>query len=144
MDKNLPNRWVREAVYDAIDGIVVDGYAIECFDTYVSGANQPDHYTILSTQTSSVDKNNKCEWFWDSSITIEAVTYYPRPGNPGSKLLANNIIDEIRVQTNDLVLDAASDLEIFVQTQDFPNGLAISTDHENIFREFITITFRIK
>lgn len=144
MDKNLPNKWVRKAVYDAINNIEVDGYDIPCFDTYVSGANQPDYYTILSTQTSSVDKNNKCEWFWDSSITIEAVAYYPRPGNPGSKLLANNIIDEIRFQTNDLVLDTASDLEIFVQTQDFPNGLTISTDHENIFREFITINFRIK
>ncbi len=144
MEKVLPQKWVRKAVYDAIDNIIVDGYTIPCYDTYVSGAEQPDYYTILSTQTSSVDKNNKCEWFWNSTITIEAVTYYPRPGNPGSKLLANNIIDEVRFQTSGLVLDAESGLEIFVQTQDFPNGLTISTEHENIFREFITITLRIK
>ena len=90
MQKNLPNKWIRKAVYEAIDEMVVDGYSIPCYDTYVSGANQPDFYTILSTQTSSVDKNNKCEYFWNSTINIEAVTYYPRPGLPGTKLMANN------------------------------------------------------
>ena len=144
MIKNLPNKWIRKAVFDAIDDMEVDGYVIPSYDTYVTGPDQPDFYTLLSTQTSTVDKDNKCEWFWDSSIRIEAVTYYNRSGNPGEKALAEDMLDKIRELTNNLVLDPASNLEIFTQTQDFPGGLTISTEHENIFREFITITFRIK
>ena len=144
MNKNLPTKWVRKAIFEAIDGINVDGFTINCYDTNVTGAEQPDHYVLVTTQTNETDKNNKCEWFWNSTATLDIVTYYPRPGNPGSRLLADNITDAVRQYTNNLVLDTESDLEIFVQTFDVLQNLTMSTDEENIFRNIVQLTFRIK
>ena len=143
MQKNLPNKWIRKAIFEAIDAIDVDGNTIECYDTNVTGHIKPNHYTVLSTQ-SNVEKSNKCEYFWDSEILIDIVTIYKGSGNTGSRLLGDNITDEVRSLTDNLSLDPASNLEIISQIQTFPNSLYFHADNENIFRNFIRISFRIK
>ncbi len=133
MIKNLPDTWIRKAVYNAINNIVVDGKTIKCYDYRVTGANVPKYYNLISTQTSLVDKANKCEYSWRSSVLIEVFTKYKGTSNPGSRLFADNILDSIRAATNSLSLDVASDLTIVWQTQSFPNDLVSLTKTENVF-----------
>ena len=144
MKKNLPNKWIRKAVFQAINNIVVDGKVVRCYDTNVSGVDVPNNYVILSTQSNIVEKANKCEYFWNSEILLDIVNIYQSAGNMGDRLLTDNITDEVRNLTDTLVLDPASDLSVISQIQSFPNGLNSTNDNEIIFRNFIRISLRIK
>ena len=140
MDKTLPDKWVRKAIYDAINDIVVDGITIPCFDSRVTNDNL-QHFVLLTTQTNSVDKANKCEDFWNSSILIDVVTSYFGGGNVGNRLLADNIMDAVRNATKNLTLDASSGLIVQKQKQDFPNDITTITGTENVFRKIMRIEF---
>ena len=143
MVKTLPDKYVRKAVYDAINGIVVDSEAILCYDSRSTGSNV-DNYTLMTTQTNSVDKRTKCGYDWQSSILIEVFTRYNLTGNTGSRLLADNILDEVRSATDTLTLDGASGLDIVTQIQSFPNDLVSETNNEIIIRKFMRIEFLIE
>ena len=144
MNKNLPNKWLRKAIFDAVNNIVVDGKTIPCYDTNVSGNSRPNHYILLSTQSNEVDKANKCEYFWDSEILLDINSIYQSAGNQGRGTITDNITDEVRRLTDNLVLDAASGLEVFIQTQSFPNSLSSNTGNQIIFRNFVRISLKIK
>lgn len=144
MNKTLPDKWIRKAVYDAINNVVVDGNTIPCYDTRVTTNNIPQHYILMTTQSNSVDKNNKCEHFWDSDILLDIITTYDSAGNPGSRLLADNILDRVRQLTNNLTLDVASGLTIMFNTQDFPNDISTITPNESVFRKLIRIELKIR
>ena len=147
MNKSLPDKWVRKAVSDAIDGIVVGGYIIPCFDMKVTldaQKDDPRHYIIMSTQTNEVDKRNKCEWFWESTILLDIITAFPGAGNTGSRLLADNIVDAARSALQSLTLDAGSGLEIITQTFSFPADIGVDTNAEVIYRKFIRLELTIK
>lgn len=143
MNKSLPDKWVRKAVFDAINNIVVDTLTIPCFDSEVPEGLEVDHYVLMTTQTNTVDKSNKCEYWYESSILLDIVTSYSGVGNPGSRLLADNIADAVRSATDVLTLDAASGLVVLRQTQSFPNDVVTKTSVENIFRKFIRIELTI-
>lgn len=146
MYKNLPDKWVRKAVYDAVDGISVDSNIINCYDTKVTqGGNgdAPRYYVLMTTQTAEVAKENKCEWFWDSSILLDIVTLYDSFGNQGSRLLLDNIADAVREQIMDLELDVASGLKIVWFNLSFPADLVSDTTEEIAYRKFIRIELRI-
>mgnify|MGYP001815209629 CR=1 FL=1 len=143
MVKALPDKWVRKAIYNAVNNIVVDGKTIPCYDSRVT-SNGVNNYTLMTTQTNTVDKSNKCAYDWNSSILIEVYTKYGLNGNTGSRLLADNILDKVRELTDTLVLDAVSGLDIVTQTQSFPNDLTSETTNEIIFRKFIRIEFLIE
>lgn len=143
MNKSLPDKWVRKAVFDAINNIVVDTLTIPCFDSEVPEGLEVDHYVLMTTQTNTVDKSNKCEYWYESSILLDIVTSYSGVGNPGSRLLADNIADAVRSATDVLVLDAGSGLVVLRQTQSFPNDVVTKTSVENIFRKFIRIELTI-
>ena len=140
MIKALPDKYIRKAIYDAVNGIVVDGETILCYDTRVTGKPN-DNYIILATQNNEVIKSNKCEYHWRSSILIDIVTRYKLSGNTGSRLLADNILDKVRELTNSLTLEGGFD--IIHQTQSFPNDLQSETRSELIYRKFIRIEFLI-
>lgn len=144
MNKNLPNKWIRKAIKDKIHNIKVDKKTIPCYDMNVTGSKQPKYYTLLKGQDNTVDKANKCEWYWDSSVSIEVVVTFQKTGNTGSRLLADNIADQVRALTNNLVLDAASGLTIFTQTISFPVDLELKTDNQVVFRKLIQLDFRIE
>ena len=144
MEKSLPDKWVRKAIFSKLNGIVVSGNTIPCKDTRVTGNNIPQHYILMTTQTNSVDKANKCEFFWESSILLDIITTYDGTGNTGSRVLADDILDEVRNLTNNLVLDAASGLKVIIQTQDFPNDITTIISKENIFRKFMRLELTIK
>ena len=144
MNKNLPNKWIRKAIFQAINNIVVDGKGVRCYDSNVSGVDVPNNYVILSTQSNIVEKSNKCEYFWNSEILLDIVNIYQSAGNMGDRLLTDNITDEVRKLTDVLVLDSASNLSVISQIQSFPNGLNSTNDNQIIFRNFIRISLRIK
>jgi len=144
MNKTFPDRWIRKAIFDKLDGIVVGSDTINCYDTRITGANIPDDYIIMSTQTALVEKTNKCEYFWNSSILLDVYTTYERPGNPGSRLKLDNIMDVVRQETDVLTLDVGSGLSIVSQIQSFPNDITTTTDNEIIYRKFCRIEMVIK
>lgn len=142
MNKQLPDKWVRKAVSELLDGITVDGNLINCFDTRVSN-NNLNYYILMSTQTNQVSKTNKCEHFYESSILIDVVTKYNGSGNVGSRLLADNIMDKVRELTNNLTLDVISGLVVLRQNQDFPNDITTITENQNVFRKFMRLELTI-
>ncbi len=143
MNKSLPDKWIRKAVYDVVNNITVDSNVIRCYDTRVTGNIMPDHYILMTTQTNTVDKSIKCGYRWESSILLDMVTSYKSTGNTGSRLLVDNITDEVRNLTDVLTLDVASGLSILKQTQFFLNDISTITTNENIFRKFIRIELTI-
>ena len=56
MIKPLANKWVRKAVYDAINNIVVDSNTIPCYDTRVTTNESSPYYNLLTTQTNIEEK----------------------------------------------------------------------------------------
>lgn len=143
MIKTLPDKYIRKAIYSAINNIVVDSKTIKCYDYRVTGKTIPNYYTIISSQTNMVDKANKCEYAWRSNVLVEVFTKYKGVGNTGSRLFADNILDAIKTQTDSLTLDVASGLTIVWQTQSFPNDIFSETKTENVFRKFLRIEFYI-
>jgi hypothetical protein len=143
MVKTLPDKWVRKAVYTAINNVVVDTKTIPCYDSRLTGGNV-DNYTLMATQTNNVDKRTKCSYDWNHSILVEVYTRYKLSGNTGSRLLADNILDSIKTLTDTLTLDGASGLDIVTQIQSFPNDLVSETNNEIIIRKFMRIEFLIE
>ena len=143
MIKPLPDKYIRKAVFDAVNNLVVDTLTIPAFDSRVSGNVIPDHFILMTTQTSQVNQLTKCGDVWESSILIDVVTTYSSTGNPGNRLLSENILDAVRSATNNLVLDVSSGLVIQKQTQDFPNDIVTITENENIFRKLMRLELTI-
>jgi len=143
MDKALPDKYIRKAVFDAVNNITVDGETIFCYDTRLTGKPR-DNYIILSTQSNEVDKRTKCGYDWQSSILIDIFTRYKLSGNTGSRLLADNILNEVRSLTDSLTLDVASGLTIVTQQQSFPSDLVTETSNEIIYRKLMRIEFLIE
>jgi len=144
MNKTLPDKWIRKAIYDAVDEIVVDGEIIYVYDSRVSGVDQPDFYVLMSSQTNEVDKNNKCEWFWESEILLDIRATFFLTEDSGSRLLIDNITDAVRNLTRNLILDGASGLEIIKTSMSFPNDLNEITEGEIMYRKFIRLNLLIK
>jgi len=146
MIKTLPDKWVRKAVYTAINNIVVDTLIIPCFDTMVTrnvNTDMPQHYVLMTSQSNEVDKDNKCEYNWESQILLDVFTSYDLPGNPGSRLLADDILDAVRAAVNSLTLDVASGLTILNERLSFPSDITTTTNKENVFRKLMRIEMYI-
>ena len=149
MIKQLPDKWIRKAISDAInnmsviDEITSDVLIVPCFDSRDVSNEDLTRYVLMTTQTNTVDKSVKCENRWESSILLDIVTTFNEAGNYGSRLLADNILNKVRELTNTIVLDPASGLKIVKQTQDFPNDLVTVTSTENVFRKFIRLELLI-
>ena len=143
MEKIFPDKYIRKAISDLLDGITVNGQVIKCYDVRATGVDINDHYILMSTQTAEVDKNNKCEYFWDSTILLDVFTRYRRQGNTGSRLLVDDIMEAVReLLEDDLTLEGG--LEVINQTMSFPNDLNNITPTEMVFRKFLRLSLKIK
>jgi hypothetical protein len=149
MDKNIPDKWVRKAIYTAINNMTVvdeltsQSLQVPCFDSRVPTSNSKYYYVLLTTQTNRVDKSVKCGYRWESSILLDIVTIFNTTGNAGTRLFADNILDKARELTNDLVLDGLSGLTVVKQMQDFPNDIVSITPSQSVFRKLMRIEFLI-
>lgn len=143
MNKNLPDKWIRKAIKDALNGMTVNGVRIPCYDYNVTGNNKSDFYVLMTTQNNIAENVNKCEKQWRSFILLDIVARYSNSGNIGSRLKADDILDEVRSRVDNLVLDASSDLEIIWQKDTFPNDINTTTQNESVFRKFTRIELYI-
>ena len=144
MDKNLPDKWVRKAISDQINNMVVDGITIPCYDSKVPNNENTNTYVLMTTQTNLQLKENKCEDFWQSSILLDCFVRYIKSGNTGSRLLADNIGDQVRNLVNNLVLDVSSNLFIIFQDTNFENDIVSDTKNEIVYRKLIRIELTIR
>lgn len=145
MNKKIADKWVRKAIFDAVNNLEVvnpytnDTIQIPCYTERVTANGGSQHYILLTTQTNTTNKLTKCEDSWDSSILVEILTSFDVGGNPSTKVLADDILDKVRELTDNLTLDVASGLKILRQTQNFPNDIETTTDVEIIYRKFMRL-----
>ena len=143
MDKVFPDKYIRKALYDLLDGIEVDDNTIRIYDTRVTGVDIPNHYILMTTQTAEVDNFNKCEHAWDSTIVLDITTTYQRPGNPGSRLLLDDITEEVRFELEDY-LTLGGGLEVIDQDISFPGDIPTITQNEIVYRRILRLSLKIK
>ena len=139
----LPDKHIRKAIYDAINGTVVSGNTINVYDYRVTGATLPNHYILLSTQTNVKDHFTKCSEEWQSTILLDVVTRFFGTGNTGSRLLADDIVNAIISSLDSLQLAGASGLSIYKRKITSITDLSTITENENIFRKLIRLELNI-
>ena len=143
MNKALPDKFIRKSIYDSFDGTVVNTKTINVYDSRVTEITaSPEAYVLLGIQSNLIDYN-KCENFWLSSITLEVVTLYTGNGNPGSRLLADDILEALRL---DMVTDldlTGSGLTVLTQEMFFPSDLVTTLTNGSLFRKFLRLELKI-
>lgn len=136
-----PDKWIRKAFFDALNGLVVDTISIPTFDERVTGTTVKPHYILLSTQTKSQNKYTKCADRWNCDILIDIVTTYPATGNTGSKLLAENIEEAVINLEDNLTLSAGFIInEKSLVSSDSLVTIGTTT---NVFRQLIRFQYFI-
>jgi hypothetical protein len=141
MIETNPDKYIRKAVFDLVNGIVVNGKTINCFDTRVTGNAAANQYVLLTAQTKEIDKSTKCGYDWITSLLIEIYTKSSANGNSGSRVLVNDIEQAIYT----LLSPKITVLNYTNQTQNvtFETQLETVTTTENIFRSFIRLNLTL-
>lgn len=121
-----PNKWVRKAVYDAINNIDVGGVQIPCYDIRATNYNGR-RYVLLSTQVNSTDRT-KCGFSWLSSIELQVVTRWNK--NAGSRVAGDDIAEAVLNALDPIALDVASGLQVLRQDIEMPGDLVSETESE--------------
>lgn len=143
MNKPLPDKWIRKAFFEACNGMAVDGLTIPVYDYRVTGDDAPANYVLMTTQSNQVNKLSQCGYVWESDLLVEVFTTYSPTGDTGSRLLSDNILNEVRERVQDLQLDPASSMKVDIRTFQFPNDLSTITQTKIVFRKFIRILLTI-
>jgi hypothetical protein len=145
MNKILPDKWIRKAISDLINDITVNTETIPCFDTRVVARQGvfPDFYTVMTTQSNLVDKNNKCEYHWDSEILLDIRATYSRTGNSGSRVMVDDMANEVRNLIQNVQLDAGSGLTVINRTFAFLADLAEETESNIVYRKILSVRLLI-
>jgi len=65
-----PNKYVRKALYDAINP------TYPCFDMQVTGDTNPTQYVIISTQDKEHNRPTKCGGRWVTFTLLDLVCIY--------------------------------------------------------------------
>jgi hypothetical protein len=141
MIETNPDKYIRKSVFDLVNGIVVNGKTINCFDTRVTGNAAANQYVLLTAQTKEIDKSTKCGYDWTTSLLIEIYTKSSANGNSGSRVLVNDIEQAIYT----LLSPKITVLNYTNQTQNvtFETQLETVTTTENIFRSFIRLNLTL-
>ena len=136
-----PDKFIRKAVYDQINAIVVSGKIINTYDSRLTGNANKNEYVLFTAQTKEVEKSTKCEYRWTTSLLIEIYTKTSSAGNSGSRLLLNDI--EQAIYTLLLPKLTVSGFQNLTQNITFENQLETVTDTENIFRSFLRLNLTL-
>jgi hypothetical protein len=127
-----PDKYIRKAIYDLLNGIVVSGKTIRCYDSRIFGNQDISDYILLTNQTKNIDKSNKCEYRWQSSILIEIFTK-----DSSSRVLLNDIEQVVNDLLSPLLI--VDNFTVITQDITYNTQLESITDTENIFRSFLTL-----
>lgn len=136
-----PDKFIRKAVFDLINNIVVDTKTIKCYDSRVTGNANLTEYVLLTAQSKEVEKANKCSHRWETSLLIEIYTSYSSVGNSGSRVLLNNIEQAVSDLLNPKI--TVSGFETLTQNITYENQLETISDTENIFRSFLRLNLTL-
>ena len=135
-----PDKFIRKAISDNINNIVVSGKIIPCYDSRAT--NAPSNYVLLTAQTKEVLKETKCDYEWETSTLIEIYTKVTSSGNTGSRVLLNDI--EQAIYTLLLPKLTVQGFSNITQNITFENSLETITDTEIIFRSFLRLNITLK
>lgn len=127
-----PDKYIRKAIYDLLNNIVVSGKTIKCFDARVFGNQDVSDYIILANQTKNIDKATKCEYRWNGSIMIEIYTR-----SSSSRVLLNDIEQAVTDLLSPKI--TVDNYEVIYQDISYVTQLESFTDTENIYRSFMTL-----
>lgn len=137
-----PDKYIRKAVFDATNNIVVSGKTIKTFDSRVTGNVDLYEYILMTAQNKDVLKNNKCDREWETSLLIEIYTRYTSSGNTGSRLFLNDIEQAVMDVLNPkLTIEGFTNV---TQNITYETSLETVTDTENIFRSFLRLNLILK
>ena len=137
-----PDKFIRKAVFDAVNNIVVDTKIIKCFDSRVTGNANLTEYILMTAQDKDVLKKTKCEYEWSASLLIEIYTKYSSSGNTGSRVLLNNIEQAVSDALNPKL--TIENFTTVIQNITYETQLETVTDTENIFRSFLRLNLILK
>jgi len=137
-----PDKYIRKAVFDLTNNIVVNTKTIKCFDSRVTGNANLTEYILLTAQTKEVLKATKCEYDWETSMLIEIYTKTSSAGNSGSRVLLNDIESAVMALLNPKITVAG--FTNVTQNITYENQLETVTDNENIFRSFMRLNLTLK
>ena len=135
-----PDKFIRKAIFDNINNIVVSGKTIPCYDSRAT--NAPSNYVLLTAQTKEVLKETKCNYEWETSTLIEIYTKVSSSGNTGSRVLLNDI--ESAIYTLLLPKLTVQGFTNITQNITFENSLETITESEIIFRSFLRLNITLK
>ena len=138
---NLPDKWVRKAIYDAFNGTDVSGNTIEVFDYTVQRKSYPSHFVLLLTQFNE-PVDNFCGRSWNHTVQIDVITSFPV--NKGNRELADDITNTLLPLLDTLTLDAASSMEVSRISVSFPGDLRESDTNKVYFRKIINVELEIR
>lgn len=127
-----PDKYIRKAIYDLLNNIVVSGKTIKCFDARVFGNQDVSDYIILANQTKNIDKATKCEYRWNGTIMIEIYTR-----SSSSRVLLNDIEQAVTDLLSPKI--TVENYEVIYQDISYVTQLESFTDTENIYRSFMTL-----
>ena len=142
MNKNLPDKWIRKALYDNVNGITVDGETINVYDSR-AGLNNPKVGVMIQTQQNEVIKDTKCDYRWRHTVLIECFDRISDVGNSGSRLLCDNVLEAVKNNVLGMTLDVGSGLEIIGETLTFPGDMNIADGSEILYRKFLRVLYLI-
>ena len=135
-----PNKWIRKAVYDAVNNIVVNTVTVPVYDIRATNYSG-DAYILISTQTNFVNERTKCGFSWLSSCELQIVTRWPK--NVGSRLLGDDIAQAVITALDGLTLDAGANLAVIDQEIEMPGDLVTETDSEIVSQIILRYIFKL-
>lgn len=137
-----PDKFIRKAVFEATNNIVVSGKIIKTFDSRLTGNSNLTEYILMTAQDKDVLKNTKCEYEWEASLLIEIYTRYSSAGNTGSRLLLNDIEQAVMDVLNPkLTIQGFTNV---TQNITYETSLETVTDTDNIYRSFLRLNLILK
>lgn len=137
-----PDKYIRKAVFDLTNNIVVNSKVIKTFDSRVTGNANLNEYILMTAQDKDVLKNTKCEYEWNASLLIEIYTRYSSSGNTGSRVLLNDIEQAVMDLLNPKI--TVQGFINVAQNIEYETSLETITDTENIFRSFLRLNLTLK
>jgi len=137
-----PDKYIRKAVFDLTNNIVVNSKIIKTFDSRVTGNSNLTEYILMTAQDKDVLKNTKCQYEWQCSLLIEIYTRYSSSGNTGSRVLLNDIEQAVMDLLNPKI--SVTGFTNITQNIEYETSLETITDTENIFRSFLRLNLVLK
>ncbi|MCT3835880.1 hypothetical protein HZQ49_18675 [Elizabethkingia anophelis] len=115
----------------------VNGKTISIHDYRIP--DNKDVYILMTTQSKQENNEVKCGLRYDCQITLDVVTIYNNIA--GSRLLADDIMEEIMKRTQSILIQNFQTLTV---EKDFPADISTITSTQSIFRKLIIFNLKIR